>query len=323
MQATGLLITTWPIVLGCDASGTVIKTGSSSSSSSFSKTTTPKFNPGDRVCGCTRVGVPGYSTFQEYFLMDADLTISVPPEGGLSFHEAATIGVGAETACLGLFQGLGLEMTATTTPKNIWVVVFGGAGSVGQYSIQIVKAFGYKVVTTCSQRSIEFVKSLGADAVVDYSALNEDEQFEEIRQITDGGQFFGVWDTVNKSEKLGRRLLSEVSKFEKSEKVYATTDDWTPMDEYEDHRTYRVELGLLGRSEDEVKATKASGLSVDMSLNKAMAEYVQIIPKLIKDGKLRPNPFEVVDGGFDAVEKAVELQNKGTKEKVVLQFAEP
>jgi len=56
MQSTGMLVTTWPIVLGCDASGVVIDVGED----------VTKFKKGDGIFGCTTLGVPGHSTFQEY-----------------------------------------------------------------------------------------------------------------------------------------------------------------------------------------------------------------------------------------------------------------
>ncbi len=56
MQSTGLLVTAWPIVLGCDASGEVVEVGNGVS----------RIKIGDYVFGCTRLGVPGHSTFQEY-----------------------------------------------------------------------------------------------------------------------------------------------------------------------------------------------------------------------------------------------------------------
>jgi NADPH:quinone reductase-like Zn-dependent oxidoreductase len=56
MQGTGIMVTSWPIVLGCDASGSVVEVGEG----------VTKFATGDGVFGCTRLGVPGYSTFQEY-----------------------------------------------------------------------------------------------------------------------------------------------------------------------------------------------------------------------------------------------------------------
>lgn len=54
---SGLLVSSFPIVLGCDASGVVVEVGKEAESF---------FKVGDRVCGCTRLGDPGYGTFQEY-----------------------------------------------------------------------------------------------------------------------------------------------------------------------------------------------------------------------------------------------------------------
>lgn len=56
MQGTGQLVTSWPIVLGCDASGTVVEVGEG----------VTKFKNGDAVFGCTVLGTPGHSPFQEY-----------------------------------------------------------------------------------------------------------------------------------------------------------------------------------------------------------------------------------------------------------------
>ena len=186
MQGTGLLVNSWPIVLGCDASGIVTALG-------------PKIHSlkvGDRISGCTRLGHVGYSTFQEHFLFDERFAI-LPPSS-LSFAQGATIGVGTKTACIGLLQGIGLALpedakSPLKTGKEEWVVVLGGAGSVGQYAVQIAKALGYKVVATCSKRTADLVNSLGADEVVDYSQ-DERAQLEEIKTKTDGN-FFGVYGT--------------------------------------------------------------------------------------------------------------------------------
>ena len=57
MQGTGLMVSSWPIVLGCDASGIVVETGENAKE---------HFQLGDQVAGCTRLGEPGHGTFQEF-----------------------------------------------------------------------------------------------------------------------------------------------------------------------------------------------------------------------------------------------------------------
>lgn len=64
-MTSGILVSSFPIVLGCDASGVVVEVGSSSEEEEEA-TRSSSFKVGDRVCGCTRLGEPGYGTFQEY-----------------------------------------------------------------------------------------------------------------------------------------------------------------------------------------------------------------------------------------------------------------
>jgi NADPH:quinone reductase-like Zn-dependent oxidoreductase len=81
MQHSGVLVTEWPIILGCEASGVVVEIGDG----------VTKFKPGDYVFGCTRLGYNKHSTFQQTFVMDEDITIKKSPN--LSVEEASTLGV--------------------------------------------------------------------------------------------------------------------------------------------------------------------------------------------------------------------------------------
>ena len=294
MQSSGLLVTHWPVVLGCDAGGVVVEVGQGSSSS---------IKVGQRVAGCTRLGVPGYSTFQEFFLMDERLALQIPEE--MSYQQAATLGVGTYTACLGLFQGLELGSPVTSSSqrsKGEWVVILGGAGSVGQYSVQIAKALGYNVVATCSTKTAALVKGHGADATIDYSQ-SEADQLQELQSITKGN-FFGVWDAVARSEVLARRMLDEISTAAAGQKRFATTDDWTPMEkQHAGHSTYRAALGPIGRAEGQSQA--------DHTLDDAIASYVLFLNQLLENGQLRPNESKVVSTGFEGMAEAIELQQKG------------
>jgi NADPH:quinone reductase-like Zn-dependent oxidoreductase len=92
----------------------------------------------------------------------------------LSFTEAATISGGATTAWTALFDNGHLQ-------SGQRVLVHGAAGGVGTYAVQLAKWKGAEVFGTCSTSNLEYVKSLGADRVIDYTV----EKFEEVVQDVD------------------------------------------------------------------------------------------------------------------------------------------
>jgi NADPH:quinone reductase-like Zn-dependent oxidoreductase len=79
-----------------------------------------------------------------------------------SWNEAASIPLAALTAYQGLHDYC--KITAGQT-----VLVTGGSGGVGGFGVQIAKAAGATVISTCSAKNIEYVKGLGADHVIDYT----------------------------------------------------------------------------------------------------------------------------------------------------------
>jgi NADPH:quinone reductase-like Zn-dependent oxidoreductase len=84
-----MLVESFPIVLGCDASGIVIETGSQNSRFAHVN------GVPQGVFGCTRLGQPGYCTFQEYFLMDEHLAFKKPASWKDNAADmGATVGVG-------------------------------------------------------------------------------------------------------------------------------------------------------------------------------------------------------------------------------------
>lgn len=57
------------------------------------------------------------------------------------------------------------------------VLILGGTGGVGCIAIQLAKAMGSSVTTTCSTKNIEYVKSLGAYSVFDYTKESPSGQY--------------------------------------------------------------------------------------------------------------------------------------------------
>jgi NADPH:quinone reductase-like Zn-dependent oxidoreductase len=109
--------------------------------------------PGDEVFGQATTGA-----FAEYLVMPAKLL--APKPTNLSFEEAALVPWGA-TALQGL-RAAGLKAGQR-------VLVNGASGGVGTWTVQVAKAMGAHVTAVCSTRNVEWVRSLGADEVIDYT----------------------------------------------------------------------------------------------------------------------------------------------------------
>jgi NADPH:quinone reductase-like Zn-dependent oxidoreductase len=71
--------------------------------------------------------------------------------------------------------------------------VWGGASSVGLFTIQLARLSGYRVIATASPKNAELVKASGADVVLNY---RDADVVEQIKAATDGGVAYGV-DTVS------------------------------------------------------------------------------------------------------------------------------
>ncbi|KAH8602743.1 alcohol dehydrogenase class-3 [Bisporella sp. PMI_857] len=148
--------------IGCDYSGIVEEVGSA---------VTKDFKKGDRIAGFVHGGNPinlEDGGFGNYITAKGDIQIKVPEN--LSLEEAATLGVGIGTVGQGLYQSLKLPLPTSPSEKKFPLLIYGGSTATGILAIQFAKLSGLEVITTCSPRNFEYVKSLGADAVFDYNS---------------------------------------------------------------------------------------------------------------------------------------------------------
>ena len=91
----------------------------------------------------------------------------------LDHLQAASLPYVAQTTWSAIIRWAGLRPQDLEGKK---VFIQGGAGGVGCFSIQLFKSMGCEIATTCSEKNMELVKSLGADHVIDYNISN----FEEV-----------------------------------------------------------------------------------------------------------------------------------------------
>jgi NADPH:quinone reductase-like Zn-dependent oxidoreductase len=159
-----------PIALGCDVAGVVSATGAD----------TTRFKVGDEVFArLEKLRMGGLS---ERAVASESVVAKKPLRA--SFVEAAALPLAALTALQALREDARLQ-------PGQRVLIHAGAGGVGSLAIQIAKVLGLTVITTTSTRNVEFVKSLGADEVIDYT---KDRFRDRVRDLD------AVFDTLGTTE---------------------------------------------------------------------------------------------------------------------------
>lgn len=154
---------TLPIHLGAEISGTVEQLGEGVSA----------FREGDAVYGIVKSG-----GFAEFVLAPAADLARKP--ANLDFIAAAAVPLGALTAWQAMFDLGGL-----TEGQRIFMT--NGSGGVGAMAVQLAKSAGAHVTAMASGRNEDYLRSLGVDTFIDYTAG----PFEQV-----AGEMDIVFDTV-------------------------------------------------------------------------------------------------------------------------------
>jgi len=140
-----------PAVPGWDVAGTVVMRGPDSDGLAV----------GDEVFGVSRFPRLTVGTFAEYTTVPvADLAHK---PAGLSWAQAGALPIAGLTA-LQAFDAVG-----GITPGSR-VLIEAAAGGVGHVAVQVAKAAGATVIGTASSRRHDFLRSMGADELIDYTA---------------------------------------------------------------------------------------------------------------------------------------------------------
>lgn len=131
---------------------------------------------GDRVFGDMFSFSEG--SFAEYVCVSEKAFQQVPDE--MSFEAAATL---PHSAILAL-QSLRLRNGRTIKPGDR-VLIDGASGNVGPFALQVAKSRGADVTGVCSTQKMDFVRSLGADRVLDYTSTDYTDIGERYDWIVD------------------------------------------------------------------------------------------------------------------------------------------
>ena len=153
-----------PIALGCDVAGVVVAVGARVS----------RFTAGNEVYA--RLEEMRMGGLAERVVTDESVVALKPARA--SFAEAAAVPLAALTSLQALRESAALQ-------PGHRVLIHAGAGGVGTFAIQIAKILGLWVATTTSTKNVDFVKTLGADEVIDYTKERVSDRVRDLDAVFD------------------------------------------------------------------------------------------------------------------------------------------
>jgi NADPH:quinone reductase-like Zn-dependent oxidoreductase len=278
------------LLVGCDYAGIVESVG---------KDVKKSFKKGDRVCGFahgSNTVQPQDGAFAEYIVVKGDVQLHIP--NNISFQEAATLGVGIFTIGQALYQSLKLALPDNPTKEPVPLLIYGGSTASGSLGIQFAKLSGYTVITTCSPRNFDLVKSLGADVVFDYRDPNS---AAEIRKYTNNNLKL-VFDTIaleTSAAYCDQAMSTDGGEYTSLLPVNIArenvNDRWTLAFTVTGEAFEYVPDNWPARPEDKAHAEK----------------FAVIAEKLLADGRIKGHRPSVRPGGLKGVFEGLQLLREG------------
>lgn len=298
----GIMVQSYPCILGLDVAGVVTAVGSG----------VTEFKPGDRVVGCadgTGSGKNTNAAYQTYTVTRTASTAKIPD--ATTFLTASTAIVSISTAAIALYDVFGLpypEITAekVKVPKNgEGFLVWGGASSVGVMLIQLARLSGFTVFATASERHHDWLRSLGADVVVDYNSDTVVDDLVAAAERAGTPVKLGVDAiAIPETQRPAFEVLAKSGQGVKGVKLAYTLPlpDGFVAPEGVDHAFVQGE-DQWGRREDISKWV-----------------FHKAFPVWLENGTVVPGPYRIVEGGIRGLQTAMEVLMKGVSgEKLVVE----
>ena len=297
-QETGLFIKDYPYIIGCDISGVIEELG----------TNVNNFKVGDRVFGMASQSVEvaadgtpvmggtpkGAGAHQLYSVVRAMYVGKIPDS--MSFEEGSVLALGLLTAASGLYLPiyLGLKYPSLDVKQgDEYLLVWGGASSVGSNAIQLALNSGYRVITTCSTKNAAYCENLGAEKAFDY---NSETVINDLVEFMKGKQIVGIFDAI--------------SRFGTVEKCVEVA-----------HKsgTKKVATVVPGTESGHTPDVDVTGVFMHMKEEEAPKILAEYMPKALEIGRYKAKPDPLVVGtGLGNAQKALDTAKAGVSAKKVV-----
>ena len=264
----------FPLVLGHDVAGTVVRVGADVRS----------IKPGDTVYG--RPDDHRIGTFAERIAVnEADLAIAPV---SVDIEAAASLPLVALTAWQALVERGRLQ-------PGQKVLIHGGAGGVGSIAIQLAKHLGATVATTVGSANAPFVRDLGADIVIDHRSEDFAQQLSGFDLVLDGVGGENLERSL-RILKPGGRAIGIAGP---PDPEFARKAGLNPL----------VRLAIRGLSSKVRRQARKLGVSYEFLFMRASGEQLRDIARLVDDGVLRPVVGRVLP--FEQTAEALRLVAAG------------
>ena len=286
------------LLSGCDYAGVVADVGPDCQKA---------WKKGDRICGFAHGGnmlQPEDGAFAEKIVARSGAQMRIPKS--MSFEDAAGMGVAALTVGQGLYQEMGLNWPNNPIKNDEWILIYGGSSGMGTVGIEFMKLSGYKVVTTCSPRNFDMVKSFGADEVLDY---NDPQSVDKIKQLTNNNLKLS-WDTigVDSSAEFCGKVLAAGGRH----------GIIGPAKPQRSDITVTFSLGYTAAGEPVKKSFAEFGAEKTTRDYEWMIKWIELVDGLLAQGKVKPHPTKVTQGLENVIEGMHMLKdNKVSGQKLV------
>lgn len=182
-------------ILGCDIAGRVEAVGKN----------VTQFQPGDEVFG--DISRCGWGGFAEYVCASENAVVLKP--ASMTFEQAAAVPQAGLLALQGLQKGniQPEQINQGQISPGQKVLINGASGGVGSFAVQMAKSYRAEVTGVCRTSKMDFVRTLGADHIIDYTQQDFARYGQQYDLILDEQGHHSIFDYKRVLSSNGRYVM--------------------------------------------------------------------------------------------------------------------